>query len=139
MSLHSARIWLLGVWLAGSTLLMVLAIAPSFTSKYGTDWQDRLIGMSWCAPFVVPTVLMMLAIIPLSPRPEHFEPLKSRALFIYALLTSIVYFTFLAAVPVSDLYTNVKIQDLFRLSALLFVPIQTFVVVLVGKFFLAGA
>jgi hypothetical protein len=140
MTLHRARICLLGIWLLGTAVLMVLTIPGSFTDRYGTAWQDHLLGASWYAPLVVPTVLMMLAVTPLTPRPDHTERLKSLGLFMYAVFASLIYFGFLFFVPLSDVYLKVmNIQDLFRLSAVLFVPLQTMVVVLIGKIFFAGA
>jgi hypothetical protein len=140
ITVKQARNRLLFVWLVGSFLLMVLAVGPSFSGKYGDKFQDHLVGLLWLTPWVMPMLQIMLAVTMVFPKESHItDPIQNVPVYRYALGASVVYFLSLIAVPLSDLVFDLTIQDVFRLSTFLFLPLQTVVTLLVGKIFLAGA
>jgi hypothetical protein len=140
MTLQSARNRILGIWLMGGLLLMVLALGPSFSPKYGDKFQDHLVGLLWLTPWVMPMLQIMLAVTTIFPKQEHTDKaIQNGAVFTYAVVASVVYFLCLIVVPISELVFDLAIQDVFKLSVFLFLPLQTVVTLLVGKIFLAGA
>ena len=107
MSLLSARNRLLTLWFIASTLLICVVTAQAIGGKYGTAWYDRLLGYTWLAPWLVPTLTMMITVSSIAIGPgQNNKQVHNLALFRVCWWASVVYFVSIAAIPLGEPFTD---------------------------------
>jgi NO-binding membrane sensor protein with MHYT domain len=137
MTLESARKHLTRLWFIAFIVVFAEAVALASTDKYGSQWQERLLIISWFASWLVPTLSLMLTVTGNQQRASR--PIKNVNLYYYCCTASLMLFLGLLAIPLFDAWTEMTPQDIQKFASFAYVPVQGVVMSLITKLFLGNA
>jgi hypothetical protein len=137
MTLNSARKALTTLWFVAFIVVLAEAMTLAFTDKYGSEWQQRLLIISWFASWFVPTLSLMFSVSPITGgQGRANRNVKNVHLYYYCYTASVLLFLGLLAIPLFDAWTEMTPQDIQKFASFAYSPIQAVVISLIAKFFL---
>jgi hypothetical protein len=136
LTVESAHEALMKLWYAASAFIVVLILCQSATQKYGPQFEDHFMGVMWVSPLIMPTLVWMANIARQSGWTRRkVKELGSPLVFNISWWASLIYLLSVAAVPLYQPYSGMKIQDFFLLSSLFLLMFQGLVFTLLKKIF----
>lgn len=137
MTVARARIHLMVIWFLLSIPPAGIVLIQSLSGKYGSEWQDYFVGLSWLAPLLMPQIVIISTSLKAADTKKGRESrTASTPSYLICVGFSGLLGLALAVVPFSEPLLSITIKDAFLVSSFFLSVLQGCLLTAVLAFFI---
>lgn len=133
LNIGQSRNRLAGIWVLGGLPLLVIVIVQIVLGRYPDGFQTPI---GWLSTLLFPSWSIIFAVLTVGKTKASIRPVHHKSLFYISALISVVYIISLYLIMFLGVYSPGGLSSALQNSAFYMGVFQSFVIGVVGKFFL---